>query len=443
MHGQHNFNRHPLAPLGLEAHIYVPPDKRKTWGIKSHKGFYIGTSTEHYRYYKAYCTDTRAVQGSETMFFKHKYITSPTVTPADAIVQAAKQLTDALKGFVPPPISESGIEQIRKLTSIFTNDDGVAPTEGAHPPRVENTNTKNATEPGRKIEAKTPELIVASPTKITPLPDWFDGYEEQVTNQRQRYNTITQEDTDDQPAYNTRSKRRTTPTITQEALLAAIQMTTTAPSPKEMTARKLPLQLLCEMAGSVLDSNTGDLLEYRHLIRRPEYQEIWGNAFGKEIGRLAQGLPGIVDGTDTIDFIEKEDVPQQRIRVCTYAKIVASYRPEKADPNRIRITVGGDKINYPGDCGTPTADLLTVKLLLNSVISTKNAKFMTLDIANFYLCTPLLRKEYLKMRLTNIPETMIEHYNLTQKATPDGYVYVAIKKECTAFPKRAYWHKNC
>ena len=68
------------------------------------------------------------------------------------------------------------------------------------------------------------------------------------------------------------------------------------------------MQLLCEMAGAVLDAETGDLLEYRHLIRRPHYQEVWGNAFGKEVGRLAQGMPGVVEGTDTIDFIHKHEV---------------------------------------------------------------------------------------------------------------------------------------
>ncbi len=41
---------------------------------------------------------------------------------------------------------------------------------------------------------------------------------------------------------------------------------------------------------------------------------------------------------------------------------------------------GGDRVHYPGDAGTPTADLLTVKLLLNSIISIPNAKFMTMDI---------------------------------------------------------------
>ncbi len=47
--------------------------------------------------------------------------------------------------------------------------------------------------------------------------------------------------------------------------------------------------------------------------------------------------------------------------------------------------MGGNFINYPDGCGTPTADLLTVKLMFNSVISMPNAKFMTIDIKDFYL----------------------------------------------------------
>ena len=43
----------------------------------------------------------------------------------------------------------------------------------------------------------------------------------------------------------------------------------------------------------------------------------------------------------------------------------------------------GNLINFPGDCRTPTLDLLTVKLMLNSLISTPNVKFMTIDIKDF------------------------------------------------------------
>jgi hypothetical protein len=49
----------------------------------------------------------------------------------------------------------------------------------------------------------------------------------------------------------------------------------------------------------------------------------------------------------------------------------------------------GDRINYPGTVATPTAEILVTKMLFNSVISTKDARFMTMDISNFYLMTPL------------------------------------------------------
>ena len=92
--------------------------------------------------------------------------------------------------------------------------------------------------------------------------------------------------------------------------------------------------------------------------------------------------------------------------------------------------------NYPGDCGTPTADLLTVKILLNSVNSTEGARFMILDISNFYLMTPLKRKEYVKMKLSEFPESVITYYKLCEKATSDGVVYVTIKRGMYVLPQR-------
>ena len=47
--------------------------------------------------------------------------------------------------------------------------------------------------------------------------------------------------------------------------------------------------------------------------------------------------------------------------------------------------IGGDKINYPEDFDMATEDLLTIKLLLKYVISTFNAKLMTMDIKKIML----------------------------------------------------------
>ena len=78
--------------------------------------------------------------------------------------------------------------------------------------------------------------------------------------------------------------------------------------------------------------------------------------------------------------------------------------------------MGGNLINYPDDCGTPTADLISVKLMLNSVISTMNAKFMTIDLKDFYLMTPMARYEYFRMKLELFPDDIILEYNLQDDA---------------------------
>jgi hypothetical protein len=96
---------------------------------------------------------------------------------------------------------------------------------------------------------------------------------------------------------------------------------------------------------------------------------------------------------------------------------------------------GGDRVHYPGDAGTPTADQLTVKLLINSIISTAGAKFMTMDIKDFYLNTPMARYKYMRLRIADMPDDVIEHYNLRDKATPDGYIYCEIQKGMYGLPQ--------
>ena len=195
------------------------------------------------------------------------------------------------------------------------------------------------------------------------------------------------------PARNTRSQS-TILSIMDEVMLSCCQMSCTSYKidPRKAASRKHPLKMFCKLAGAVLDEETGYLLEYCQIVKQPNHKNVWCGDFGKGVGRLAQGIPGIVEGTDTLNFIFKNEIPADRFKDVTYARIVCKYRSEKKDPNRYRITVGGNMTNYPGDCSTPTNDLLTVKLLLNSVISTKGEKFMILDTLNVYLMTPLKRK---------------------------------------------------
>ena len=72
------------------------------------------------------------------------------------------------------------------------------------------------------------------------------------------------------------------------------------------------------------------------------------------------------------------------------------------------MTAGGDRINYPDDVSTPTSDIITTKVIINSTISTPGAKFMTIDVKNFYLNNPMKRFEYIRIKLTDIPKEIIK-----------------------------------
>ena len=100
-----------------------------------------------------------------------------------------------------------------------------------------------------------------------------------------------------------------------------------------------------------------------------------------------------------------------------YGSFVCSIRQEKEKKNQ--VCSWGDRINYPGGVSTPAADKLVAKLLFNSVASTKNAKFTTMDIPSFYLMIPLKRPEYIQINLRDIPEEIILEYNLRGIAKPN------------------------
>ena len=187
-------------------------------------------------------------------------------------------------------------------------------------------------------------------------------------------------------------------------------------------------------AGVVHPVTKETITKYQKLIDEPLLRDVWTKAMCKELGRLAQGYDG-TEGTNTIRFLTHDEIKAiPADRTVTYARIVVDYRPQKADPNRVRITVGGNLIDYPYELTTRTADLTTTKILWNSVLSTPDAKYMCADVKNFYLETPMDRPEYMRMPLKLIPDGIIEHYDLRSKAK-NGYVYMEINKGMYGLPQ--------
>lgn len=92
-----------------------------------------------------------------------------------------------------------------------------------------------------------------------------------------------------------------------------------------------------------------------------------------------------------------------------------------------RLTDGGDRLPYSQSTYTPNADLSTIKLFFNSVLSSPNTRFVTCDIENFYLNNLLPDPEYMKLPIEIIPNEIINLYNLSS-LIHNQYLYLQINK---------------
>jgi hypothetical protein len=132
------------------------------------------------------------------------------------------------------------------------------------------------------------------------------------------------------------------------------------------------------MVNAVICPETGKSLKHQELITELKYKIKWMRSTANEISRLHI--------TNTIRFIRRSDIPKGR--KVTYGSFVVDIKDHKEEKERTRLTVGGDQIEYPGHKSTRTAGLTTEKILINSVISTPNAKILVIDTNNFYLNPP-------------------------------------------------------
>ncbi len=148
IHGAFDYNRMPLGPMGCAVQVHKSNERRGTWADNAIDGWYLQTSPKHYRCLIVYVKNTRSKRVSDTVHFKHKYITQPTLTPEDTIVKAINDLTHALK----ESRNTKGILQIKALLKM---------DELFH---KQLTSTAKATEPLQEIQPR-PRVTFAGSSK--------------------------------------------------------------------------------------------------------------------------------------------------------------------------------------------------------------------------------------------------------------------------------------
>ena len=122
-----------------------------------------------------------------------------------------------------------------------------------------------------------------------------------------------------------------------------------------------------------IDTTKGSQGSIRKLLKGPD-KLIWDRGRANEWGRLLEHGVGLnrpeaerIEGSGTLFFVRKHDVPADRN--VSYANMVCNIRQQKEETHRVRITAGGDRLDYPNDPSSPAVSMLILKIHINSTIS--------------------------------------------------------------------------
>jgi hypothetical protein len=248
-----------------------------------------------------FCKKTREKQLTDTVFFKHKHIMQPTVTPAGAIVNAFTKLQDAIHG-IQYSKDDAHFEARRRLEHTLQPPvkHAIKTVKHAKLPRVEQQIEHTQQVPRvcfndapPTVHDPPPQLIVASPRKqiIEPQPKPILKPLKYI---------------DESIAVQVQSRRLQSQTTVNESIAKRVA------------------RWRQEAANAVLDQDTRQLLKYCRLLKHPCFKDVWNKLAADEFGRLAQGIGGRIKGTGTIQFIHKHKIPADRLRDVTYIKFVCT-----------------------------------------------------------------------------------------------------------------------
>ena len=164
-------------------------------------------------------------------------------------------------------------------------------------------------------------------------------------------------------------------------------------------------------------SASNDVLPSFRLLRQGPDGASWDRAGDAAINKL-------VTETGTMHFIPYDHT----VSYCYYKPVCKMKKGDDgiARPH-VRGTAADTQSTYDGPTAAHTAGLSTVKILLNSVVSTPDASFCTADVKDYYLGTPMAVAAYMLISLKQLSSTIIDKFNLRPLAYKNN-VMVKITK---------------
>ena len=394
--GAHDFRAHPIAPAGCKVLIHDKPGARGSWAPHGVPGFYLGPALRHYRSYHVWATSTQALRITDTVAWFLDNIKPPLPSPHDLLLAAIHDLTSAVTQITKthPTLLHSG--QISTLPSITSQLLDIADMYASpHSPKVSIPAVDSQANPKAALEER---VLLPPVPSVDSSPPPVDALH--TTSQEQR--VCLPPNSSNEPASALPPHDPLPHNIPITIDIARIP-TTPAPPPGRITRQTAAHRRAIAYAALNLAPD-GSPLTYSKAKAGPD-AAFWLQAESEEFDRLLQ--------SQTIRPIHHHQQASDRRKDTTYfnPQTKQKINSDGATTYRIRGTAGGDRINYNGPTSAQTAAMSTVKIFLHSVVS-EEKQWMTIDIKDYYLGTPLTRPEYIRIPIRMIPHTTMDTHIL-------------------------------
>lgn len=475
MEGPYDYSKHPIHRPGCKVVSLVAPDNRGPYSPHGDIGYYLGPALDHYRCFHVWIPKTRAHRITDSISF-HPFnkLLHGQLDPHDMLLDSIATLTTAIDNYLADPFdtnSESNtlpnaLRAIQQLLAPLST--GTIPDLPTTPQPEQDTVTVEPDSTTQRVRGRGDYYTIDHIVKHRRARKDFDflihwlGYPhsvdqwqtlDQVRNTAAYLQYIANHPTVFAAPTSTTTtvpiitaadlstKTRRTRNSTKSASSASTVTSSSTYSPLyRANATKIASEMhtalsqapsftpdkftildhigyLCNATN--FDPDTGDSLKWKSVMDGPHRND-WIAASDAEFERL-------FITHDTMRMVHLTDIPKDRLISYFNPQLKMKLNADLKHLFRMRGTYGGNRSDYEGDKSAYTADMPTVKILLNRTVSDPDRKWMTADIVDMYLHTRLQRKEYMAIDIKYMSEATRLRFKIYDFLSPgDTKIYVEI-----------------
>jgi len=424
--GAYVFDHEPIAPAGMKIVCFESPTQRATWSPHGVDGFYVGPAHRHHRCYTVYIPSTGGtrVTGQLTWHPPPLY-TLPCASPlADVIscLSRLRQSIDTLNSHhpatrhLPSPTSHLVPDLTRALDAISACFPSLPPPDSTElPPPQESSPSSHITVVAPDFPALPQRVLENPPTTVTPTSSPATSPRppapastilpclSTAPSPPPSISTVLSPDLNLHNPDDISAPPIPNLALLETPALQGLQPPRRSNRRRDATYSRHTAHLLAasvQMSDAFALDDANRPLTYRATRHSPDLA-LWQAAESEELHRL-------LETTKTMTWMDPADKPKHRTASYYNPQVKVKVK-DGVLHRRVRGTYGGNVSDYSGIRSSWTADMQTVKLLLNAVVS-ENAEFCTADIGDFYLGSDLEHDEFMYLTRSQVPADIQARY---------------------------------